>query len=489
MMSLFRLRALHSLGSLFLTLVIVGSIFIPFGSARHAEAQWAVIDLSNLAQNVIQIAWEKVVSGLTEKNYIKEYILDPIAWAMMDILIQEMTKSIVDWINSGFEGSPAFVRDFDGFMTKIADQAVGDFIWNNPNLNFLCSPFKLNLQVVLDIQYRKTRNFNPQCTLTGVVKNVDAFFKGDFLQGGWAGWFKVTQTPVNNPYGALLEAQIQMDAQLATAKGTQKTKLDWGKGFLTREECTPPSEGDSRKYCRTVTPGTTIEDSLNQALGNPARRIAVADEINEILGALFAQLARQALGGVGGLLGLTSGGVDAATGEPAPSYFDTLAEQPVGGDTTGSQNPINQSIDGHSAYTKALSDLISLIDSARTYKDSMYGDGNTCHSGELSPALLTEYTRLNTEYSSALTTESTLRSLLLEYEASVGTPDAPVTQSALMETYSALSASGKIKNTADAVTLEQSTKRTIEEMIQAFKTEVDAACFDPRGGGGGGDGS
>jgi hypothetical protein len=47
--------------------------------------------------------------------FIKETVADGIAWAVAKLVVREMTTSIVNWINSGFKGNPAFVTDLGGF--------------------------------------------------------------------------------------------------------------------------------------------------------------------------------------------------------------------------------------------------------------------------------------------------------------------------------------------------------------------------------------
>jgi len=74
---------------------------------------------------------------------IREYVLNPIAWFIAKTIIRQFTKGIVNWINSGFEGSPTFV-DPDTFLTDVADQASGAFIKQLGLEGILCSPFKPN---------------------------------------------------------------------------------------------------------------------------------------------------------------------------------------------------------------------------------------------------------------------------------------------------------------------------------------------------------
>ena len=40
-------------------------------------------------------------------------------------VMRQITRDIVAWIETGFEGSPAFVTNLNGFMTDLADAAAG----------------------------------------------------------------------------------------------------------------------------------------------------------------------------------------------------------------------------------------------------------------------------------------------------------------------------------------------------------------------------
>ena len=159
-------------------------------------------------------------AGLLDALVIKDYSLDIIAWTLVNIVLENMIRSTTAWINSGFEGEPAFITDMDGWLTDIADRVAGDFIWNNTNLAFLCSPFALDVKFALDLQYRQSRDFETECRITEVVDNFDAFLAGDFLAGGWDGWFDMTLNRGSNPYGAALEASIALLGTPSAVTGT-----------------------------------------------------------------------------------------------------------------------------------------------------------------------------------------------------------------------------------------------------------------------------
>ena len=274
-----------------LWLVSIFSFFLLFISPIQANAQY--VDVSNA---------------------VKEWIADPLAYIVANQIIKKITAQTVNWINSGFQGQPAYLTEPGQFFLDIADQEAGRFL-SQTNMNALCSPFKANVRLALIKSYLQTDSQRYTCTLSKVLNNYDQFTQ-DFSQGGWDGWFEVTQNNQNNPYGSYLEAQNALSTRIGTQNDKYQKQLNWGKGFLSFEKCagtevTTPSTG--KKEClgamETITPGTVIENNLNTILGTGQHRLEAADEVDEIVGALLNQLISRVIGGIGnGLRGLSGTG-------------------------------------------------------------------------------------------------------------------------------------------------------------------------------------
>jgi hypothetical protein len=291
----------------FVTTTEVGGPMLPAVLATAVSSGDTAFNTGSLA-----VAWITKESGIGGA-----FSLDAIAWFAINLIIHQLAQEIISWINSGFQGSPAFMSDLEGFLRGVADRVAGEFIYGS-ELGFLCSPFRLNVQLALAIQYGKGRNFETRCTLSDAVGNVNNFINGDFLAGGWNGWYSMTQDPRNNPHGALLLAQEQLSVRLSGTKGNELKLLDFSKGFFNVRQC-QPDDSDAPGHCTTVTPGSAIENQLNSALEMPTNRLMVADEINEILSALFSQLVSTVFNGAGGLLGLTNSSYGSG------NYFSLLA--------------------------------------------------------------------------------------------------------------------------------------------------------------------
>lgn len=332
---------------------------------------------------------------------LKEYVGDMVAYTIPKMILRKMTSDIVQWINSGFEGSPAFIQNPGDYFADLGDQILGTFI-DGTALGFLCDPFRLNIQFAFQYQY-SVYQYNG-CRLTGIVKNVEDFTRGNFLEGGWDGWFSMTTGATNNPYGSYLAADQAFNMQLAGRRNLASMQLGWNKGFLSWEQCQeegrpaptldwngnnptgnvggdagtlvdniqgsqtevygPPPPPPPTKHCKTVTPGSVIETQLNNQLSSGTRQLEIADELNEIVNALVAQLLTQVITGAQGLAGAskqrrTSGNASAS-----------LTEQLRAADpTTGfNQEEMDRLIAGNIQQAE-IDGLVNQVDTARPITD------------------------------------------------------------------------------------------------------------------------
>ncbi len=224
---------------------------------------------------------------------------DSIAIAIAKVALEQILQATTDWVRGGFEGNPAYATDPAQFFTKIADNVAGEFIAGS-DLGFLCSPFQTKIRLALQQYYTQRRRF--QCSVTGIISNLDAFYN-DFSQGGWDGLFVMTQNDFGNPYGTYLQGQVELDRRLARALNIQDKELSWNRGFLSWSECVQEDymTGECMKRGPVQTPGTVIESQLEGVLGSGMRQLELADEFDELVSALFAQLVKQTVFNVRGL--------------------------------------------------------------------------------------------------------------------------------------------------------------------------------------------
>lgn len=308
------------------------------------------LEITQIANNVllgIQEGLQRIsavantlTSQMTASLNAKEYVLDGIAWALAKATISSMTTSIINWVNSGFKGSPAFVTDLRGTLFEVADKTFGQYLEElGGPFSFICDPFKLDVRIALAVYYEDARANEgiagpASCTLSGALENIDDFITStksftDPESGGWDAWFEITTNPTKyTPYGNLLEATSQTNARIVNAKNEQLSEIDFGQGFLSAKICeTIEGPNADRERCTITTPGKVINEALTFQTSSGPRSLIEADEFNEILAALFSKLAQKAITGAFGLLGLSSGTGYTDTSSGGTSFLDQLEDE------------------------------------------------------------------------------------------------------------------------------------------------------------------
>ena len=253
-----------------------------------------------------------------------------IARTLAKVALQQITSSVVNWINSGFNGSPAFVQDPTSFFQNVADNAAGQYIKGSA-LSFLCSPFQLQIKIAIAKSY--ANRGAQSCTLTQITNNINGFMNGNFSAGGWGSLLQFTAVPTNNPYGAFAYASVGLSGSIAQAVGAKQNDLTLGGGFLSfqqksncRQTANPPSSSINKSVTaldpglndsanqmytvcdlKTATPGRVIADALGATEKSTLDQLTLAKSFDEIISALISQLMTRTLqGGLSNLSG-TSG--------------------------------------------------------------------------------------------------------------------------------------------------------------------------------------
>jgi hypothetical protein len=249
---------------------------------------------------------------------LKENFIDCIMYHVVNVLIEDMLRSLTVWVQGGFKGNPVFVTRLNGYIRNLADQVAGEFLGEYGPL--FCSPFRAQIRLQLLNAYKQSRGdlFNPSCTFTQSLDNIQRFVDGDFRAGGWNSWLEMWSDPSNNPYGAYIESLNELSLRISAATGEATLDINLGNGFLSRKRQTcyaysdgdmtgPPQvftvgDGESTLEARQrqginsqivecddpeiVTPGQFIEEQINEKYGSPGRRLEMADEMNELINAV-----------------------------------------------------------------------------------------------------------------------------------------------------------------------------------------------------------
>ena len=120
-----------------------------------------------------------------------------------------------------------------------------------------------------DDQYNENKVTKAECSLTDMVGNVENFLDGSFPEGGWAGWFELTQSSYNDPNRSFLELQAEQTSIVLKTKDREYNFLEGNNYFFTVKEC-EMVQGDSTlekvEYCKNSTFGNIVQHQLNDSL-------------------------------------------------------------------------------------------------------------------------------------------------------------------------------------------------------------------------------
>lgn len=232
--------------SVILIILIIAPVVL-FSKPKKAEALGPVMDFlteiftgGTMGTSATGAGANVTNTALSLKNVAKE-ILRQLIMTAEKKLLQQMTKSTINWINSGFHGSPLFLTNPDSFFHDLAKteikNIIGDF-GNDPSKFPFGQQFSLNLIN----SYKRTVDQDAAYSLSSFMSQTAANnYRNNFNAGGWNGFLINTQYPQNNYLGFNMIATNQLAKKLAGTEQTTtqkvQTTLQQGAGFLSPTTC------------------------------------------------------------------------------------------------------------------------------------------------------------------------------------------------------------------------------------------------------------
>jgi hypothetical protein len=222
------------------------------------------------------------------------------------IVLKEITKSTLNWINSGFHGKPAYIQDPGAFLAGIRKQTIGDFT-GAIAYDSVKYPFgKIVAQgLINDTQdyFEKSAQYSLDNVIAEKVPgatHVD--FQQNFANGSWDA-FGAQFSTNNNPIGFNLSAQSELSKRIQDTGYSKaqdiKDQIQRNQGFLDDKLCVDPANSDLEfpdTRCRkweTQTPGSVIVSKLNDTLGSPMEQLSLGKDITTDMIAIINALLNQ----------------------------------------------------------------------------------------------------------------------------------------------------------------------------------------------------
>jgi hypothetical protein len=202
------------------------------------EGTMAGLSLLNTAGSTLTSATANSASTLIMQ------ILNGIAWKVAKDMLQSMSKSMLTWLNSGYNGAPAFVTNLEKELLKASDTQATRYINQLAQSSGLASaPYKAGLVTGQSNGYFKSTgkgtyfDKNPYTLDKATGGDAKSFLsgnngKGDLSKGGLDAFSSLFSNCSNNPYCAYEQSLNDLSTSASGAAGTQSKLIDQSGGWL-----------------------------------------------------------------------------------------------------------------------------------------------------------------------------------------------------------------------------------------------------------------
>lgn len=360
------------------------------GAGEEVDAIQVYSTTLNSNTAAIQSAADKISSSADSLD-TNDTCLKSIGRMVTKLLLQKITVSTVNWINTGYEGKPTFLSNEDDFWGNIAKNEILQFGLEIDNQTLF--PFGKAFMEAQAQAFQRQFADNAQYSLDKLIADTNPqyssiTFNADFSQGGWAAWDAMTQIPANNPLGFQLlasnELQLRLEGTGQSYAQSLRDDIQRGMGFMSQDICVNPEgvtheendaalAGDTTKSrClewKHVTPGSIIAETATNAVNYPNNQLLKSEDLNDAVAAILDAVINQwstKLFSNTGFAGISTQGADG-------SYFHNMNAQ-----TSYNTQVENDFPYGNSTWLKENSDFNirtdltqALIDEQRIYTEKL----------------------------------------------------------------------------------------------------------------------
>jgi hypothetical protein len=304
---------------------ILANIVTSTVSSAVGGASKAVSSLKSVPTNESGIVGENIkqstsarvggIAGLGGVSTLTAPSWDSVAYCIVNAMIIYVADSTIQWINTGFQGNPAFLDNPDQFFKQLANQEAAGFVQNLAygvtGVN-VCDVYRGVMVKSILNQYAQQNGYGQGydrggygggqginngflgCSFDQNPAQLNSFLRGNFSQGGgWNSWFQLTQNANNNPFDTYFNTQARLQSQVNAVQRSNERELGWNNGFKSFRKCDTKTQDP--KSCPVVTPGLVIQNQLNESLNLGKNRLVLADKFDQVVAAVFDQLIQTAL--------------------------------------------------------------------------------------------------------------------------------------------------------------------------------------------------
>ena len=259
----------------------------------------------------------------------KECVLREVVNRQREFAMAGINRKAVSAIATGRSGKPQYsVNERQELLTGVSDPEFLSFLQDG-TLKALASPLQTPVTRAI-IRYYEGETRQPQAALK-------CPYKGDLLayQRGQAKFsvadFLAASAPQCDPVIALFLAQSIANTRIAQCESYMRDQLNWGRGYYAQVD-------DTENPCRakTITAAVNVQESFQTILDSPVRQLESANDIGQMINALYAGMTTQIItekqGGLAGLTESVAGQprfIDRVLNEARQGLRDTLVNTAI----------------------------------------------------------------------------------------------------------------------------------------------------------------
>lgn len=224
-----------------LVAAVLAPSFLALTTPKKAEAQVVTVDPVQSKLGIIGNAFQflNTTADVTSASLgvwgKAREILRMTLQIVAKRLLAEMTKSTVNWINSGFYGKPLFLENPDSFFKDVTQTQLKAMI-NFTGLDPQRYPFAKGYWLRTINRYKQTLTYNMESSLSQVTTDP-AGYRRNFRIGGFQGLLDIVEDPNENALGFNITADSTVAEGIFREVNKITTALDQGQGFLSPQIC------------------------------------------------------------------------------------------------------------------------------------------------------------------------------------------------------------------------------------------------------------
>ena len=275
----------------------------------------------------------------------KECVLRNVVDRIRESVTSAIANQTIETGLTGRDGEPMFSVDLIKEQLEPADAAELDFL--NSFSSSINPAYKDQIQKALAKSYvNSTRN--PFAVLTcPETKNLNDIYSRNNTNV-WDG-LSTMADPACDPISVFVTASQLSDTAREQAVGDVMQQLNWGNGYYPKATKNP----DGTLIVQT--PADMIEKNITQAVQAGFEEAKAANDIGQVVGALFSGMASQTITGDQGFAGLNK------SSGSQPSYLNAVAASSGSGLRTAVDNAVKGILTNAMNIEKSYYDILNSI--------------------------------------------------------------------------------------------------------------------------------